>query len=262
MIKIKNLVKAKKHLGQHFLINTQVADKIVLAFSEKQKNFFTIEIGAGTGVLTKRLLPLFNKNNFIAIDIDSESIEFLKKEYPEHREQFLLEDFLHSKLIEHLLLSQKVNIIGNFPYNISSQIMFKVLEHRKNIEVVTGMFQKEVAERICAVPGNKNYGILSVLLQTFFHTKYLFTVHEGSFNPPPKVKSGVIMLETKGIKDFETDENLFFDIVKTSFQQRRKTLRNSLKKWFSVNINLPYGDKRPEQLSYKEFIEITSLIQD
>jgi len=254
------LVKAKKHLGQHFLTNPIIAENIITAFL-KYPPLFSIEIGAGTGVLTEKLISHFPKHQFIAIDIDQESIEYLKQKFPEHSDQFLLEDFLHSSYIHSLLSTQKVNIIGNFPYNISSQILFKVLEHKENVMNVVGMFQKEVAERICAPSGNKEYGILSVLLQTFYHTKYLFTVNEGNFNPPPKVKSAVIVLENKNENTLPVNEKLYFEVVKTAFQQRRKTLRNSLKKW-SQYQTLPYQDKRPEQLNYQEFIEITKAIQE
>jgi len=254
------LVKAKKHLGQHFLTNPIIAQNIITAFL-KYPPLFSIEIGAGTGVLTEKLIAYFPKNQFIAIDIDQESIDYLKQKFPKHSEQFLLENFLHSSYLQSILSTQKVNIIGNFPYNISSQILFKILEHKKNVMNVVGMFQKEVAERICASSGNKEYGILSVLLQTFYHTKYLFTVNEGNFNPPPKVKSAVIALENKNENKLPVNEKLYFEIVKTAFQQRRKTLRNSLKKW-SQHLILPYQDKRPEQLHYQEFIEITKTIEE
>ena len=253
------MIKAKKHLAQHFLIHSHIAQKIVATFLKYPK-YFTIEIGAGTGILTKLLLHQLSNNTFIAIDIDPESIHYLKNKFPQNQHQFLLEDFLQSENIDTMLSSQNVNIIGNFPYNISSQILFKVLEHRRNVQYLVGMFQKEVAERICASPENKNYGILSVLLQCFYHTRYLFTVHEGSFNPPPKVKSAVIALETKNVKSLPVSENLFFEVVKTSFQQRRKTLKNSLKKWSALH-SLPYSEKRPEQLTYTQFLEIVSYIE-
>ncbi|GIV27629.1 MAG: ribosomal RNA small subunit methyltransferase A [Bacteroidia bacterium] len=252
------MVKPKKYFGQHFLNNPHIAEKIVQSFL-KYPQHFTIEIGAGTGVLTEKLIQCLPKKKFVAIDIDEESINYLRIKFPEHSEQFLLEDFLNSNYIQLLLSNQKTNIIGNFPYNISSQILFKVLEHKNNVEFLIGMFQKEVAERICSQPGNKDYGILSVLIQTFYKTSYLFTVNEGSFNPPPKVKSAVISLENKHFQ-LPVSEKLFFDVVKTAFQQRRKTLRNSLKKWSST-ITLPYLDKRPEQLHFEQFIELTSIIE-
>lgn len=250
------MIKAKKYLGQHFLVNHGIKNKIMEKFLSLPQ-YFTIEIGAGTGILTQELIKNIPKDKFIAIDIDPDSIEFLKENYPECSHQFLLEDFLHSPYIEKILCENEVNIIGNFPYNISTQIMFKLLKHRKNVRSMVGMFQKEVAERICAIPGNKQYGILSVLLQTYFESQYLFTVSEGSFNPPPKVKSAVISLENKNANILDINEKLYFEIVKTAFQQRRKILRNSLKKW-STKIRLPYMDKRPEQLSYFQFIEITN----
>ncbi|GIV28998.1 MAG: ribosomal RNA small subunit methyltransferase A [Bacteroidia bacterium] len=237
------MIKAKKHLGQHFLVNRGVTEKIIREFLKLPKHF-TIEIGAGTGVLTQELLKHFGKNEFVAIDVDAESIQYLKENFAEHSEQFLLEDFLHSNIVDSLLSQKKINIIGNFPYNISTQIMFKILNHKNNIEHVVGMFQKEVAQRICAPPGNKDYGIPSVMLQTYYETQYLFTVNEGSFFPPPKVKSAVIELRKKKTNPV-VNETLFFDVVKTAFNQRRKTLKNSLKK-FGSGINFPYADKRPE----------------
>lgn len=254
------MVQAKKYLGQHFLINDHIAQKIIQHFLTLPKSF-TIEIGCGTGVLTEKLLSHFNKDQFIAIDIDTESIQYLQNKYPSYAPQFLLEDFLHSDKIENILSTYPINIIGNFPYNISTQIMFKVLKHRKNVQHVLGMFQKEVAERICSPPGNKKYGILSVLLQTFYITEYLFTVNESSFSPPPKVKSAVISLKSKNISFLTVDENLYFDVVKTAFQQRRKTLKNVLMKRWPLPNSLPYATMRPEQLSYQQFIEITEIIQ-
>lgn len=252
------MVKPKKHLGQHFLNNPFIAQKIVDYFISLSK-YFSIEIGAGTGVLTEKLIQHFNLDEFIAIDIDKESIDYLIKKFPDHQHQFLLEDFLSSVIIQDILSSRKVNIIGNFPYNISSQIMFKVLEYKNNVENVVGMFQKEVAQRICSPPGNKDYGILSVLLQTYYYTEYLFTVKEGSFTPPPKVQSAVISLKRKYQIENILNEKLFFEIVKLSFQQRRKTLRNSLSKFRDF---LLYADKRPEQLSFIQFIEIANKIEE
>lgn len=252
------MVKPKKYLGQHFLNNPFIAKKIVDYFISLPK-YFSIEIGAGTGVLTEKLIHHFNSNEFIAIDIDKESIDYLIEKFPDHQHQFLLEDFLSSTIIQNILSSKKVNIIGNFPYNISSQIMFKVLEHKNNVENVVGMFQKEVAQRICSPPGNKDYGILSVLLQTYYHTQYLFTVKEGNFTPPPKVQSAVIALKRKSQTENILNEKLFFEIVKTSFQQRRKTLRNSLSKYRDFLLD---ADKRPEQLSFIQFIEIANKIEE
>lgn len=254
------LIKAKKNLGQHFLVHLPTAKRIVDAFLSCPQ-FYTIEIGAGTGVLTKILLQHFDKNQFIAIDIDKESIEYLKHNYPEHHKQFLLEDFLHSSVINDILAHKRVNIIGNFPYNISTQIMFKILEYKQNVQYVIGMFQREVAKRICSAPGNKDYGILSVLLQAYFEVEYLFTVNEFCFQPPPKVKSAVIKLKNKNIHSIGVDEKLFFEVVKTAFNQRRKTLRNSLSK-YTEKIDIPYSTKRPEQLSFNEFIEITAVIEN
>lgn len=219
-----------------------------------------MEVGAGTGVLTQRLLNSLPKEQFIAIDIDKEAIGYLKEHFKEHHDQFLLEDFLNSAVVDDILSRQKVNIIGNFPYNISTQIMFKVLEYKQNVQYVVGMFQREVAKRICSAPGNKDYGILSVLLQTYFETEYLFTVNESCFQPPPKVKSGVIRLKNKNVSSIGVNEKLFFDVVKTAFNQRRKTLRNSLSKYTKM-LDIPYSTQRPEQLSFHEFIEITAVIE-
>ncbi len=254
------MVKAKKHLGQHFLINKHIAEKIIQSFLECPRQL-TIEIGAGTGVLTEYLLKEFDDTNFFALDVDRESIEYLKQHYPKHTNQFLLEDFLHSENIDKLLM-QPCNIIGNFPYNISSQIMFKVLEHKQNVYSVVGMFQKEVAERICSKPGTKAYGILSVLLQTFYETQYLFTVSEDCFDPPPKVKSAVIKLSKKPNIQLPCQEKFYFNVVKTAFNQRRKTLRNSLKKYSYNNENIIYNDKRPEQLGYEQFIELAKQLEE
>lgn len=253
------MVKPKKYLGQHFLINKGVIQKIIDAFLELPRHF-TIEVGAGTGALTEYIIKHLNKNEFIAVDIDEESILFLKNKFPDYASQFLVENFLSSIAVDQLLLNQTVNIIGNFPYNISSQIMFKILEHKDNVQNVLGMFQKEVAERICASPSNKEYGILSVLLQTYYSAKYLFTVNEGSFNPPPKVKSAVILLKKKTEQPFGFNTSLYVDIIKTAFNQRRKTLKNSLKK-FGRDIEFPYKDKRPEQIDFNAFIEITNMIE-
>lgn len=253
------MVKPKKYLGQHFLVNQGIVTKIIQTFCKLQPHF-TIEIGAGTGVLTHELLKVLSSESFVAIDVDKESIEYLKHHFPEHSHQFLLEDFLHSEIIRHFLNTRETNIVGNFPYNISSQILFKILEHKNNVKNVLGMFQKEVAERICAPPGNKDYGILSVLLQTYYEPQYLFTVNEGSFNPPPKVKSAVVLLKAKEQQEYTINEPLFFDIVKTAFNQRRKTLKNSLKK-FSTDTNFPYKDKRPEELHYTQFLEIAEYFQ-
>jgi 16S rRNA (adenine1518-N6/adenine1519-N6)-dimethyltransferase len=251
-------VKAKKHLGQHFLNDENIAKKIVDAVLDENSSNALIEIGPGTGVLTKHLIHL---PNFWALDIDTESIEFLRNAYPEHIHKIVEADFLEIDI--HKLVGDKnINIIGNFPYNISSQIMFRVLENRDKVDVAVGMFQKEVAERIAEKPGTKAYGILSVLLQAFYDITYLFTVHENVFTPPPKVKSAVIKLKRNEVKQLPCDEALFVKVVKTTFNQRRKTIRNSIKPMLtSVMDTTSYlFEKRPEQLSVAEFVELTKLV--
>lgn len=248
-------VKAKKHLGQHFLKDESVAKSIVGALSwNGYEN--VLEIGPGMGVLTKYLIQ--EKKNISVVEIDSESIEYLNENYPEL--PVYGEDFLKMNLAVKFN-DEPVCILGNFPYNISSQIVFKILEDRLQVPEMVGMFQKEVAERICSKKGSKVYGILSVLTQAYYKAEYLFTVDENVFNPPPKVKSGVIRL-TRFRENPGVDEKLFFNLVKTAFNQRRKTLRNALK---SLNIS-QYGiednllNLRAEQLSVDQFIELTGKL--
>ncbi len=249
-------VKAKKHLGQHFLTDLNIAQKIVKALPDDQHAI--VEIGPGTGVLTQYMIA---QPNFRAFDIDTESIAYLKEKYPEYADKIYYQDFLTSDLASIAVLGN-FNIIGNFPYNISTQIMFKVLEHRNAITCVVGMFQKEVALRIAEKPGTKTYGILSVLLQAFYKIDYLFTVHENVFNPPPKVKSAVIRLTRNSVTDLGCDEVLFFKVIKACFNQRRKTVRNSVKA-IAVNqaVESVYLDKRPEQLSVAEFVSLTLSVE-
>ncbi|MCC6182164.1 MAG: 16S rRNA (adenine(1518)-N(6)/adenine(1519)-N(6))-dimethyltransferase RsmA [Bacteroidia bacterium] len=251
-------VKAKKHLGQHFLTDLNIAQKIVKALPDDVKATI-LEIGPGTGVLTQYLI---HNENFVAFDIDTESIDYLKKTYPQHQHKIHYQDFLESDLSS-LLIKGNIHIIGNFPYNISTQIMFKVLEHRNNIPVLVGMFQKEVAQRIAEKPGTKTYGILSVLLQAFYKIEYLFTVHENVFNPPPKVKSAVIRLTRNNTVNLDCNEDVFFRVVKTAFNQRRKTIRNSLKSLLNGKIiEHPLFEKRPEQLNVEEFVILTKLVEN
>ncbi|MBL7931426.1 MAG: 16S rRNA (adenine(1518)-N(6)/adenine(1519)-N(6))-dimethyltransferase RsmA [Bacteroidia bacterium] len=252
-------VRAKKHLGQHFLNDNTIAENIVKALIEKDANTPIIEVGPGTGVLTQHLI--LGKTPFFALDVDAESVEFLKKTYPSEESKILLQDFLKTDLVK--LAGPKFNIIGNFPYNISSQIMFKVLDHKNEVDYAVGMFQKEVAMRIAEKPGSKVYGILSVLLQAYYDIEYLFTVHENAFTPPPKVKSAVIRLQRNSVKQLPVDEMLFKSVVKTAFNQRRKTIRNSVRTLFNDNsIRHPLLDKRPEQLSVEQFIELTQFIAE
>ncbi|HQQ93787.1 MAG TPA: 16S rRNA (adenine(1518)-N(6)/adenine(1519)-N(6))-dimethyltransferase RsmA [Bacteroidia bacterium] len=255
---MKHPVRAKKHLGQHFLNDEGIAKRIVEALIEKEKTLPILEIGPGTGVLTKYLIA--EKLNFIAWDVDEESIAHLKEKYPELKDRFELRDFLENDLGAQI--KGPYCIIGNFPYNISSQIMFKVLEHRNAVPYVVGMFQKEVAQRLAEKPGTKTYGILSVLLQAYYDIEYLFTVHENVFTPPPKVKSAVIRLTRNKREKLDCDEVLFKKIIKATFNQRRKTIRNSIK---AVSGNLvlqhPLLEKRPEQLSVEEFIDLTKTLE-
>jgi 16S rRNA (adenine1518-N6/adenine1519-N6)-dimethyltransferase len=250
-------VKAKKHLGQHFLNDTDIADRIVQTLlHETERNI--IEVGPGMGVLTDKLIE---KENFFAVDVDEESALYLRKKYPLHEQKIIQGDFLQMDLDK--LFHDKFSVIGNFPYNISSQIMFKVLDHKDRIDQVVGMFQKEVAERIAVKPGTKTYGILSVLLQAYYDIEYLFTVHENSFNPPPKVKSAVIKAKRNAVKKLDCDERLFKAIVKAAFNQRRKMLRNSVKSFVKDNsiFSHPYFTNRPERLSVHDFVELTKMIE-
>lgn len=252
-------VRAKKHLGQHFLNDENIARDTVSALLEKDKTSFIIEVGPGTGVLTQFLIN--DVDNFLAMDVDGESVDYLKTKYPEKKDKIILSDFLEADLQK--LAGQKFNVVGNFPYNISSQIMFKVLENKNSVDYVVGMFQKEVAMRLAEKPGSKVYGILSVLLQAYYDIEYLFTVHENVFTPPPKVKSAVIRLTRNNVQKLDCDEVLFKKIVKTTFNQRRKTIRNSVRTLFNNNeLRHPLLDKRPEQLSVAQFVELTKFVEE
>lgn len=253
-------VRAKKYLGQHFLKDENIAKKIADTLT-LQGYKDVLEIGPGMGVLTKYLLKKGIKTH--VIEIDTESVEYLKNKYLNLSDRIYEKDFLKYDLTE-VFKDQPFAIIGNFPYNISSQIVFKTLEMRYQIPEFSGMFQKEVAQRICSKEGSKIYGILSVLTQAFYDAEYLFTVPPSVFNPPPKVDSGVLLLKRKENFTLPCDEALFFKVVKTGFQQRRKTLRNSLKT-FNLSDNLKANTifgQRPEQLSVSQFIELTSLIEN
>jgi len=253
-------VKAKKHLGQHFLNDQQIAKDIVDGLTLHGSYKEVLEIGPGMGVLTKYLLQNNASYHTRVVDIDGESIQYLKKAFPLDDKDVIHADFLNADLSE--WYPDKFAIIGNFPYNISTEILFKVLDYREQIPEVVGMFQKEVAERFAAKNGNKTYGITSVLLQAFYDIEYLFTVHENVFTPPPKVKSGVIRLKRNSRVTLPCDEASFFKVVKAGFNMRRKTLRNALKSINVQNISmdLPIFDKRAEQLSVEEFFDLTNLI--
>jgi 16S rRNA (adenine1518-N6/adenine1519-N6)-dimethyltransferase len=253
-------VRAKKHLGQHFLNDENIAKDIADTLTlEGYKQ--VLEIGPGTGVLTKYLLKKDIKTH--VIEIDRESVEYLKANYLNLADRVYEEDFLKYDLTE-VFKDEPFAVIGNFPYNISTQIVFKTLEMREQIPEFSGMFQKEVAARICSKEGSKVYGVMSVLVQAFYEAEYLFTVPPTVFIPPPRVDSGVLRLKRKKNFTLPVDEKLFFRVVKTAFQQRRKTLRNSLKS-FNLSDNLKANaifDKRPEQLSVDAFLELTLLVEN
>lgn len=251
-------VSAKKKLGQHFLNDLNIAQKIAGLIQYQNCNNI-LEIGPGMGVLTQFLLT--DQKNLKLVEIDKESVTYLNHKYPQMQKNILNKDFLKMDLSK-IFDGQAFGIIGNFPYNISSQIVFKALEYRQYLPFFCGMFQKEVAQRICENPGTKAYGILSVLCQTYYHTQYHFNVSPNVFSPPPKVDSGVLSLKRKEDLIIDFDEELLFKIVKTGFQQRRKTLRNSLK-----SLNIPkliledsIFELRPEKLSAAQFIELTKKV--
>ena len=247
-------VKAKKYLGQHFLINNEIAKDIVALISDIEK-VSILEIGPGMGILTNFLVE--KSQEVTVIEIDKESINFLKKKIPKLNKKIIEGDFLDVNLNK--IFENNFTIIGNFPYNISSQILFKVFENKNIINEIVGMFQKEVAERVAAKKGKKR-GILSVFIQTFFEVEYCFSVNENEFSPPPKVKSGIIKLKRNNRKELKCDNKLYKKIVKTTFNQRRKTIKNSLK-----SLNLDFGTSidnlmhlRAESLTVEDFINITN----
>ena len=251
-------VKAKKYLGQHFLTDENIAKKIADSLKENTYND-VLEIGPGMGVLTKYLLE--KEYTTHVIEIDSESVDYLKAHYLNLADRIISKDFLKIDLDE-FFGDKQIAIIGNFPYNISSQIVFKAIENKHRVPEFSGMFQKEVAKRIAEGPGSKVYGIISVLTQAFYDVEYLFTVPPSVFNPPPKVDSGVIRLIRKENYTLPVDEKLFFRVVKTAFNQRRKMLRSSLK---TLNLSDKLREdaifaQRPEQLSVQEFISLTQKI--
>ena len=256
-------VRAKKFLGQHFLKDTDVARRIAqsLVFAESDTRMPVLEVGPGTGVLTQFLLR-DSRISLSAIEIDRESVAYLKEYFPELK---LIEgDFLKIDL-NSLYPTGQFCVIGNYPYNISSQIFFKVLDYKDRIPCCSGMIQKEVAERLAAKPGSKAYGILSVLLQAYYDIEYLFTVGNHVFSPPPKVESAVIRLTRNGRQRLDCDEQLFKTVVKTAFNQRRKQMRNSLQQLVGKGnpvLQENIFTKRPEQLQVDEFVELTRLIQD
>ena len=253
------LVKPKKALGQHFLKDLQIAKRIADTLSD-YKNLPILEIGPGMGVLTQFLLEA--NHDLTVVELDLESVAYLEQNFPALEGKILAEDFLRLDLSK--LFAGQFCVIGNYPYNISSQIFFKVLDYKEHIPCCSGMIQKEVAERLAAGPGSKTYGILSVQLQAWYDIEYLFTVSETVFNPPPKVKSAVIRMTRNNRTELGCDQSLFKTVVKTSFNQRRKTLRNSMKPLLGKDCPdyaLPVFDKRPEQLSVEQFIELTLITE-
>lgn len=251
------LVKPKKALGQHFLKDLQIARQIAETL-DAYKGMPVLEIGPGMGVLTQFLLDA--GHDLTVVELDRESVAYLEKNFPRLEGRILAEDFLRLDLSK--IFSSPFCVIGNYPYNISSQIFFRVLDYKDSVPCCSGMIQREVALRLASPPGKKDYGILSVLLQAWYNIEYLFTVSENVFDPPPKVKSAVIRMTRNERKFLGCDEALFKRVVKTSFNQRRKTLRNSMKPLLGKEFphySLPIFDKRPEQLSVEDFIELTIL---
>jgi 16S rRNA (adenine1518-N6/adenine1519-N6)-dimethyltransferase len=253
------MVRPKKRLGQHFLKDENIARKVVSALPAGTKSL--IEVGPGTGVLTKYLIEQ-DIPDFYAIEVDPEAVEYLQQTLPSIGHRVIQGDFLSADLSR--LFPGRFSVIGNFPYNISSQILFRVLEYRDRTEAVVGMFQKEVAERVSSPKGSKAYGILSVLMQAFYHIEILFTVSEHVFYPPPAVQSAVMRLTRNSITTLPCDERLFFGVVKTAFNQRRKMLRNALQK-YGLKENASIGHlltKRAEALEVEDFIELTLAVQN
>jgi len=252
-------VRPKKFLGQHFLTDQEIARRITDSLLPVAGVKNVLEIGPGMGVLTRFLLEKPDID-LKMIDIDRESISYLHENFPQAEHRIISGDFL--RISPDKLFSGPFFIIGNFPYNISSQILFRMLEHRPLIPQLVGMFQKEVGVRVCSPPGNKDYGILSVLIQTYYKTEYLFSVDEHVFHPPPKVKSAVIRLIRKEGQVPDVEEKKLFTVVKTAFNQRRKTLRNALRPLISDRdpAEFPYLTLRAESLGFEQFIELTKLI--
>jgi 16S rRNA (adenine1518-N6/adenine1519-N6)-dimethyltransferase len=252
-------VRPKKHLGQHFLTDLGIAEKITQSMRGHDGVKKVLEIGPGMGVLTDFLIP--QGWDLYLVDIDKESVAYLHKKYPALGSKIIEADFLKQDIGK--VIGEKYIIIGNFPYNISSQIFFKILPERDNVVEVVCMLQKEVAQRIASPKGNKDYGILSVLLQAYYDIEYLFDVPPDVFNPPPKVNSGVIRLVRNEVQSLDCDEKFFFRVVKQAFSTRRKTLRNCLK---SMGLpeemkEDPVLDKRAEQLGVEEFVQLTNKLQ-
>jgi 16S rRNA (adenine1518-N6/adenine1519-N6)-dimethyltransferase len=253
------LVRAKKHLGQHFLTDKNIAAKIVESLRPDNRYAQVLEVGPGMGILSDFLLQK-TEYGVSLIDIDTESYLYLQKKYPQLGKRLINADFLEMDFAA--FFTGPMAIIGNFPYNISSQILFKVLDNRQQVVEVVGMFQKEVAERCSAKAGSKEYGILTVFLQAYYKVEYLFTVKAGVFNPPPKVLSAVIRLTRNETAQLNCDEKLFWQVVKAGFNQRRKTLRNALSSLINKEkmTNDPMLDLRAERLTVADFVKLTNEI--
>ena len=252
-------VRPKKHLGQHFLKDKNVCRKIADQYQRHQDCNTVLEIGPGMGALTEYLLS--NELDVWVMEIDTDSIEYLGNHFPSLTGKIIEADFLKADLTQ-VFGDRNFSVVGNFPYNISSQILFKCIEYRNQIPEIMGMFQKEVAQRVAEKPGSKQYGILSVFLQAYYDIDYCFTVDEHVFDPPPKVKSGVIRCTRNARQTLPCDEKLFKQVVKMSFNQRRKTIRNSVKALLNGNkLDHEYMSLRPETLSVDQFIELTQMIE-
>jgi 16S rRNA (adenine1518-N6/adenine1519-N6)-dimethyltransferase len=253
-------VRAKKHLGQHFLIDKNVSKRIAEQFKRHKNCKKVLEIGPGMGALTTFLLENPENDLWVA-ELDWDSVAYLKEHFPQLKGKIIEADFLKLKLDE-LFNNKPFAVVGNFPYNISSQILFKCLDYRNLVPEIMGMFQKEVALRVAEKPGTKTYGILSVLLQTFYDIEYCFTVDENVFDPPPKVKSGVIRLTRNERNQLPCSEKLFIQIVKACFNNRRKMIRNTIKPFLNgKEVTHRFMTDRPERLSVDDFIELTLLVE-
>ncbi len=255
-------VRPKKALGQHFLTDLSVAERIAATLDDF-RGMPVLEIGPGMGVLTQFLIE--RGHDLTVVELDSESVEYLRHEFPALEGRIIEADFLKMDIKELYPDGTKFCVIGNYPYNISSQIFFKILDYRDQVQCCSGMLQREVAERLTAAPGTKSRGILSVLLEAWYDRQYLFTVGEHVFNPPPKVKSGVIKMVRNGATDIGCDPSLFKTVVKTSFGQRRKTLRNSMRPLLPPSTQFPEShgqllSMRPEQLSVEQFVDLTDMV--
>lgn len=253
-------MKAKKSYGQHFLVNEAISQRIADALRRTSEYDLVVEVGPGKGMLTKYLLE--KEKQLLVVEADRDMVEYLKKHYPPLKNHIVPGDFLKTDLPQ-ITQEQSFGLIGNFPYNISSQILFKMLENKEWIPEMAGMFQKEVAQRVIAMPGSKTYGVISVLVQAYYEGEYLFDVGPNEFNPPPKVQSGVIRLSRKANQDLGCSYKLFRRVVKQAFGQRRKMLRNTMKAFIkgSPVLNDPFYQQRPEQLSVGDFVQLTHQVQ-